>query len=150
MHHLVGAAKGRLATRAQSAGVEGYATRSHGQLAARWQARWAVRRENEGTMHIAGSVALVTGANRGIGQALSRALLDHGAARVYAAARRPAAITDPRLTPLLLDVTDQDSIAAAAAVAQDAAIVVNNAGIAQCAPLSARRLSRPGSRGHGD
>lgn len=89
-------------------------------------------------MRIAGSVALVTGANRGIGEALSRALLDHGAARVYAAARRPGTITDPRFTPLLLDVTDQDSIADAAAVAQDADIVVNNAGIANVRPFLAR------------
>ena len=49
-------------------------------------------------MNVEGSVAFVTGANRGLGAAYARALLDGGAAKVYAAVRRPEAITDPRLT----------------------------------------------------
>ena len=55
-------------------------------------------------MKIEGSVALVTGANRGLGAAIARALLDSGAT-VYSAARHPASITDDRLIPVRLDVT---------------------------------------------
>ena len=58
---------------------------------------------------IQGSVALVTGANRGIGRALTEALLSRGARKVYATARDPRAITiegEARLIPLRLDVTD--------------------------------------------
>ncbi|MDT7559376.1 MAG: hypothetical protein QOI68_3846, partial [Pseudonocardiales bacterium] len=64
-------------------------------------------------MRINGAVALVTGANRGIGYAFTQALLDQGAAKVYAGVRDPATITDPRLTPLRLDVTDPAQVAAA-------------------------------------
>ena len=56
-------------------------------------------------MEIEGSVALVTGANRGIGRAFTRALLGYGAARVYAGARDPAGVADTDVTPLRLDVT---------------------------------------------
>ncbi|MGI6873862.1 SDR family oxidoreductase [Amycolatopsis sp. 3B14] len=80
-------------------------------------------------MEIAGSIALVTGANRGLGRVLSTALLDRGAKTVYAAARNPESITDPRLTPVRLDVTDPASVAAAAELAADATLVVNNAGV---------------------
>jgi hypothetical protein len=63
------------------------------------------RRASEGTiMEIKESVALVTGANRGIGRAFVRALIDHGAAKVYAGARDPATVTDHDATPLQLDV----------------------------------------------
>ncbi|KJK45610.1 short-chain dehydrogenase [Lentzea aerocolonigenes] len=80
-------------------------------------------------MKIEGSVALVTGANRGIGNAIALALLENGAAKVYAGARKPETITDPRLTPVKLDVTNPDDIAAVAGLAQDVRIVVNNAGM---------------------
>ena len=56
-------------------------------------------------MNIEGCVALVTGANRGLGRAYVDALLDNRAAKVYAAARNPFAISDARLTPIHLDVT---------------------------------------------
>ncbi|MGW1541271.1 SDR family oxidoreductase [Streptomyces sp. NPDC002309] len=79
-------------------------------------------------MDIAGSVALVTGANRGIGRAFTRALVRHGAAKVYAGARDPASVTDPDVVPLRLDVTDERDVAAAAAAAGDVSIVINNAG----------------------
>ncbi|MET9625839.1 SDR family oxidoreductase [Lentzea sp. NPDC006480] len=80
-------------------------------------------------MKIEGSVALVTGANRGIGNAIALALLENGAAKVYAGARKPETVTDPRLTAVKLDVTNPADIAAVAELAQDVSIVVNNAGL---------------------
>lgn len=81
---------------------------------------------------ISGRVALVTGANRGLGAAFVDALLERGAQKVYAAARRPETIAgdDPRVIPLALDVTDPDSIRRAAEIATDVTVLVNNAGIA--------------------
>ncbi|MGW7243474.1 SDR family oxidoreductase [Streptomyces sp. NPDC054804] len=86
-------------------------------------------------MKIEGSVALVTGANRGIGLAFSRALLARGASKVYAGVRRPEDFTEPGLEPLRLDVTDGDQVEAAARTASDATIVINNAGIQGGPPL---------------
>jgi NAD(P)-dependent dehydrogenase (short-subunit alcohol dehydrogenase family) len=80
-------------------------------------------------MQIEGSVALVTGASRGIGQAFARALLSRGAAKVYAGVRQPEEFSEPGLEPVLLDVTDHDQIEAVAAKASDTAILINNAGI---------------------
>jgi NAD(P)-dependent dehydrogenase (short-subunit alcohol dehydrogenase family) len=85
-------------------------------------------------MHIEGSVALVTGANRGLGAAYARALLQRGAAKVYAGARRPETITDPRLVPVRLDVTDRASIDEAARLARDVTLVINNAGVSTGTP----------------
>ena len=78
-------------------------------------------------MQIEGSVALVTGANRGLGRHFAQALLDRGAT-VYATARNPDAITLDGVVPLRLDVTDPASIAAAAEIATDVTFLVNNAG----------------------
>lgn len=80
-------------------------------------------------MKIAGSVALVTGANRGIGRALAAELLERGASKVYAGARRPSSIDLPGVEVLPLDITDPAQVAAAAELAQDVTILVNNAGI---------------------
>ncbi|AIA01548.1 SDR family oxidoreductase [Streptomyces noursei] len=80
-------------------------------------------------MEIAGSTALVTGANRGIGYAFARALIARGSVRVYAGVRDPASVGDKDLTPLRLDVTVREEIAAAAAAADDVTIVINNAGV---------------------
>src|SRR5918999_2132829 len=91
-------------------------------------------------MQIEGTVALVTGANRGIGKAFADALLDRGAAKVYAAVRDLATVSDadPRLVPVQLDVTDADRVAAVAHELSDVDLVVNNAGIGhQGTPLSA-------------
>ncbi|WP_426244928.1 SDR family oxidoreductase [Nocardioides sp. LHG3406-4] len=82
-------------------------------------------------MQISESVAFVTGANRGLGKAFTDALVARGATTVYAAARNPDTITDPRLTPVRLDVTDPASVAAAASLAGDADLVINNAGISR-------------------
>lgn len=82
-------------------------------------------------MNIGNAVVLVTGANRGIGLAFARELLARGARKVYAAARDPATVTLPGVQALQLDVTQPDQIAAAAQLATDVTLVINNAGIAQ-------------------
>jgi NAD(P)-dependent dehydrogenase (short-subunit alcohol dehydrogenase family) len=79
---------------------------------------------------IENAVALVTGANRGIGLAFARALLARGARKVYAAARDPAAISLPGVQALRLDVTQPEQVRAATRAAGDVTLVVNNAGIA--------------------
>jgi NAD(P)-dependent dehydrogenase (short-subunit alcohol dehydrogenase family) len=88
-------------------------------------------------MNITDQVALVTGANRGIGRQFVLELLDRGAAKVYATARRPETLDfdDSRVVPLRLDLLDHESVVAAAAAANDVTIVVNNAGIATGAML---------------
>jgi NAD(P)-dependent dehydrogenase (short-subunit alcohol dehydrogenase family) len=78
-------------------------------------------------MEITGRTALVTGANRGLGRRLAAELRDRGAT-VYAAARNPASVDLPGVTPIALDVTDPASVAAAAAQAEGVAILINNAG----------------------
>jgi NAD(P)-dependent dehydrogenase (short-subunit alcohol dehydrogenase family) len=78
-------------------------------------------------MDINGKTALVTGANRGLGRQLAAQLRDRGAT-VYAAARNPAAVDLPGVTPVALDITDPASVAAAAAATSGVAILVNNAG----------------------
>jgi NAD(P)-dependent dehydrogenase (short-subunit alcohol dehydrogenase family) len=75
------------------------------------------------------SVVLVTGGNRGLGRAIVVEALARGARTVYAAARDPKTVTTPGATPLTLDVTDPRSVAAAADVAGDVTLLVNNAGI---------------------
>ncbi len=80
-------------------------------------------------MKISGSVALVTGANRGLGRAYARELIARGAAKVYAAARNPAAVTDAGVTPIALDITDSQRVAEVAAQCADVTLLVNNAGV---------------------
>ena len=82
-------------------------------------------------MNIENAVVLVTGANRGIGLAFARALLARGARKVYATARDPATITLAGVQAVRLDVTQAQDIAAAAQLATDVTLVINNAGIAQ-------------------
>jgi NAD(P)-dependent dehydrogenase (short-subunit alcohol dehydrogenase family) len=81
-------------------------------------------------MTIADKTVLVTGANRGIGQALVEEALSRGAKRVYAGTRRPLSHPDQRVTPLILDVTDTAQIQAAVESVGALDILVNNAGVA--------------------
>jgi len=81
-------------------------------------------------MNIANKTVLITGANRGIGQALVNEALRRGAKRVYAATRTGAPQADKRVTPLTLDVTSASQIQRAAEVVDALDILVNNAGIA--------------------
>src|SRR6266571_683243 len=91
----------------------------------------------EHTMELSGSVALVTGANRGIGAAIVDALLTAGAARVYAAMRTrpPASAANERGIPIPLDITEAAQIAEPARKCGDVQILVNNAGIGLFQPL---------------
>jgi NAD(P)-dependent dehydrogenase (short-subunit alcohol dehydrogenase family) len=85
---------------------------------------------------IASGTVLVTGANRGIGQALVEEALARGAKRVYAGARQPVVHSDSRVTPLVFDLTDAAQIRAAAQTVESLDVLVNNAGIAQYDDLS--------------
>src|SRR6187549_2210103 len=85
---------------------------------------------------IAGKTALVTGANRGIGEAIVDALFAAGAAKVYAGARNTddlaplVARHGSKVVALQLDVTKHAHLAAAATEASDVQLLVNNAGVA--------------------
>ncbi|MGX1887670.1 SDR family oxidoreductase [Streptomyces sp. NPDC055287] len=85
-------------------------------------------------MELKDAVAVVTGANRGLGRHLAAQLVERGAT-VYAAVRRPETVDLPGVTPLRLDVTDEESIRAAARTASDVTLLVNNAGISTGTPL---------------
>jgi NAD(P)-dependent dehydrogenase (short-subunit alcohol dehydrogenase family) len=87
---------------------------------------------------IADKTVLVTGANRGIGQALVAEALSRGAKRVYAGTRQPLAHPDGRVTPLTLDVTNAAQIQEAADQVESLDILINNAGIALFDDLSDR------------
>ncbi|MDT0484370.1 MULTISPECIES: SDR family oxidoreductase [Streptomyces] len=80
-------------------------------------------------MDIANSVALVTGASRGLGRHFATQLLERGASKVYATARNPETVDLPGAEVLRLDITDPASVAAVAEVASDVTLLVNNAGI---------------------
>jgi NAD(P)-dependent dehydrogenase (short-subunit alcohol dehydrogenase family) len=90
-------------------------------------------------MQIHGAVALVTGANRGLGREFARQLVERGAT-VYAAARRPETIDLDGVTPIRLDITDPAQVEAAARAAGDVSLLINNAGIATGADLVAGDL----------
>jgi NAD(P)-dependent dehydrogenase (short-subunit alcohol dehydrogenase family) len=81
-------------------------------------------------MNIEGSVALVTGANRGLGRQFATQLLERGVAKVYATARDPKTITTEGAEALALDLLDPSTIDRAAEVAGDVTLLVNNAGVA--------------------
>lgn len=87
-------------------------------------------------MQIQNSVALVTGANRGLGRHLAAQLLQRGATKVYAGARNPVSVDLPGVVPLQLDITDPASVAKAADVAADVTLLINNAGVSTHAGLA--------------
>jgi NAD(P)-dependent dehydrogenase (short-subunit alcohol dehydrogenase family) len=89
-------------------------------------------------MTIEHKTLLVTGANRGIGQALVQEALRRGAKRVYAGTRQPLTHPDRRVTPLTLDVTSTAQIQAAAGEVESLDILVNNAGVGVYDDLSDR------------
>src|SRR6266851_641783 len=91
-------------------------------------------------MTIADRTVLVTGANRGIGQALVEEALRRGAKRVYAGTRQPLAHPDGRVTPLTLDVTNAAQIQAAAERVESLDMLINNAGLALFDDLSDRAV----------
>ncbi len=87
-------------------------------------------------MTIADKAVLVTGANRGIGQALVEEALRRGAKRVYAGTRQPLEHPDGRVTPLTLDVTSAAQTQAAAGKVASLDLLINNAGVALYDDLS--------------
>ena len=86
-------------------------------------------------MRVEGAVALVTGANRGLGRHFAEALVRRGAAKVYGAARRPEQVTSAGVVPIRLDITDEASVRAADAETGDVTLLINNAGMASGASL---------------
>jgi NAD(P)-dependent dehydrogenase (short-subunit alcohol dehydrogenase family) len=78
-------------------------------------------------MDLTNAVALVTGANRGLGRQFAAQLLERGA-KVYAGARNPSSIDLPGAIPLQLDITDPASVERAAKAAPDVTVLINNAG----------------------
>lgn len=87
-------------------------------------------------MYIKGSVALVTGANRGVGEAFVSALLERGVGKVYAAARDAGSISGgDRVEAIGLDITNEADVQAAAAKCGDVALLINNAGVNHNRPL---------------
>ncbi|WP_028064037.1 SDR family oxidoreductase [Solirubrobacter soli] len=93
-------------------------------------------------MDIDGTIALVTGANRGIGRHFAMQLLDRGAAKVYAAARDPRGIDLDGVIPIQLDITDPAQVAAAAQAAPDVRLLINNAGVSTGTDLVSGDLDR--------
>ena len=91
-------------------------------------------------MTIADGAVLVTGANRGLGQALVEEALGMGAQRVYAGTRQPLAHPDGRVVPLTLDVTDAAQIQAAVERVGSLNVLINNAGVDLQGDLSDRVL----------
>jgi NAD(P)-dependent dehydrogenase (short-subunit alcohol dehydrogenase family) len=86
----------------------------------------------------AGKSVLVTGANRGLGQALVDTALERGARRVYAGTRQPLTCADERVRPLMFDVTDPAQIRAALGSVESLDILINNAGVSVSDDLNDR------------
>lgn len=91
-------------------------------------------------MSLKDKTIFVTGANRGIGQALVEEALKRGARRVYAGTRQPLAHSDGRVTALTLDVTSTAQIRAAVEQVESIDILINNAGVALYDDLSDRAV----------
>ena len=81
-------------------------------------------------MNITNKTLLITGASRGIGQALVTEALQRGAKRVYAGTRGAPLAADPRVTPIRLDVTNAAQIQQAVGEVDGLEVLINNAGVA--------------------
>ncbi len=90
------------------------------------------------TTSIEGKTVLITGANRGLGQALVDEALQRDAKRVYAASRQPIAHPDDRVTPVIMDVTDWAQIQRAVEGVESLDILINNAGLSLPDDMSSR------------
>ena len=88
-------------------------------------------------MDIKNAVVLVTGANRGLGQAFVKELLAAGVKKVYAAARDPSTITIDGVERVRLDVTRPEDIASAARRCSNVTLLINNAGVSRGSPFLA-------------
>ena len=88
----------------------------------------------------AGKAVLVTGANRGLGQALVEEALTRGAKGVYAGARQPFSHPNARVVPVVLDVTDETQIQRAVGQVESLDVLINNAGVAISDDLSDRAV----------
>ena len=89
-------------------------------------------------MTLADKTVLVTGANRGIGRALVDEALKRGARRIFAGTRQPFVHPDRRVTPLTLDVTDENQVQRAVERVESLDILINNAGLDAYADLGDR------------
>ena len=91
------------------------------------------------TMKISGSTVFLTGAGGGIGKAFIAKLLERGASRIYAGdlGHKARSVSDSRVYPLTVDITDGESVANAAKVASDTHILINNAGVNLRSPFIA-------------
>lgn len=88
-------------------------------------------------MNLRHEIALVTGANRGIGHSFVTELRRRGVKKIYAATRRPETVAEgPGVVPLHLDITDEASVTRAAAAAEDTTLLINNAGVSTFARLT--------------
>lgn len=84
-------------------------------------------------MKIENRVVFVSGANRGIGQAIVEELLKNGVKKVYAGTKKPSSLpqwNDNRVVPIELDITNEKMVQAAADKANDVDLLINNAGVA--------------------
>ncbi|MGO8699678.1 MAG: SDR family NAD(P)-dependent oxidoreductase [Limisphaerales bacterium] len=91
-------------------------------------------------MNIANKTVLITGANRGIGRALVEESLRRGVKKVYAGTRGALQHPDQRVTPLTLDVTNEEQIQAAVEEVESLDILINNAGVSPFDDLRDRRV----------
>jgi NAD(P)-dependent dehydrogenase (short-subunit alcohol dehydrogenase family) len=90
-------------------------------------------------MDVKNATVFISGANRGLGLAFAREARRRGAAKIYAGMRNTSGFEEPGIIPVRIDVTDAASVTAAAALAADTSLLINNAGIAALidGPLSA-------------
>jgi NAD(P)-dependent dehydrogenase (short-subunit alcohol dehydrogenase family) len=80
-------------------------------------------------MKVEDSVVFVTGANRGLELAIACEAQSRGAAKVYPGVRNVDGFDIGGIAPVKLDVTDRNSIIAAAVSSADTTVLINNAGI---------------------